>query len=162
MTSVIRMAYILKIISAFVVNGVIWNYFCFIESKVPVAKLVVDEITELIPSKVVCNISTDGGGVRIGWNGLTGRVGLAGWGRECANAIIVHNTKMINEFLFIFSVFFCNIWRFKKLKSNLTRLGYQVTRNAPLNPHLYALIVCCDMPIDHSSSHMPKPIGNSN
>lgn len=103
------MAYILKIIGAFVVNGVIWNYFCFIESKVPVAKLVVDEITELIPSKVVCNISTDGGGVLIGWNGLAGRVGLAGWGRECANAIIVNNTKMINEFLFIlccFSVLF--------------------------------------------------------
>lgn len=46
--------------------------------------------------------STDGGGVRIGRNGLDGLVG-PDCGREFANTIIVHNRKM-TKFLFISTV----------------------------------------------------------
>lgn len=116
---------------------------CASESKVDVAKLVADEITELTPLNVVSTSWTDGGGVRVGRNG--GRLVVGPYcGRECTNTIIVHKKKKI-KFLFILYPFFSppvqnNIVRFK-IKLSFTRCKHKMTRNAPLKLHLYALLV---------------------
>lgn len=114
-TSVVRLGHILKL------SGTIWNgvffhsrfhfwRFCFYpfdEFKADVAKLEDDEITVLTPSKVVWMISS--GCVWwwwwIGRIGFGGRGALSDCGREFANTIIVHNTKMI-KFVFILRWFF--------------------------------------------------------